>query len=125
MSSKTEIEIVCDDLSGAATCDLLRSHLARMREVSPPGTSFALDIADLRSPDVTVWSGWIGPRIAKPGDEQAQPRDRYRSVLRTRVGAVSTTGFRQWSAFCGLSEQLVLQPVPAPGSGVRLSSDSS
>lgn len=38
-----------------------------MHESSPPGTSFALDLSGLQSPDVTVWSGWIGPRIAGIG----------------------------------------------------------
>lgn len=35
-----------------------------MHEASPPGTSFALDLSGLQSPDVTVWSGWVGRRIA-------------------------------------------------------------
>lgn len=38
-----------------------------MRESSPPGTSFALDLGGLQAPDVTVWSGWVGPRIAGIG----------------------------------------------------------
>jgi putative acetyltransferase len=64
---KAEIRIVQDDLSGAATRDLLRLHLQAMHEISPPGTSYALDLTGLQSPDVTVWSGWIGPRIAGIG----------------------------------------------------------
>jgi putative acetyltransferase len=64
---KTQIQIVRDDLSGAATLDLLRLHLQGMHESSPPGTSFALDLAGLQSPDVTVWSGWVGARIAGIG----------------------------------------------------------
>lgn len=64
---KTPIQIVRDDLSGAATRDLLRLHLLGMRESSPPGTSFALDLGGLQAPDVTVWSGWVGPRIAGIG----------------------------------------------------------
>jgi len=38
-----------------------------MHESSPPGTSFALDLSGLQSPAVTVWSGWVGPRIAGIG----------------------------------------------------------
>lgn len=64
---KTAIQIVRDDLSGAATRDLLRLHLRGMLESSPPGTSFALDLSGLQSPDVTVWTGWVGPRIAGIG----------------------------------------------------------
>lgn len=62
-----QILIIRDDLSGAPTQDLLRLHLRSMRETSPPGTSFALDLTGLQSPDVTVWSGWVGPRIAGIG----------------------------------------------------------
>lgn len=67
MPVKTQIQIVRDDLSGAATQELLRLHLQGMHESSPPGTSFALDLAGLQSADVTVWSGWVGPRIAGIG----------------------------------------------------------
>ena len=64
---KTPIRIIRDDLSGAATRDLLRLHLEGMHESSPPGTSFALDLSALQSPEVTVWTGWVGPRIAGIG----------------------------------------------------------
>jgi len=67
MPPTTQIRIIRDDLSGAATRDLLRLHLQGMHENSPPGTSFALDLAGLLSPDVTVWSGWVGSRIAGIG----------------------------------------------------------
>ncbi len=61
------IRIVRDDLCGAATQGLLRLHLEEMRAHSPAGTSFALDLTSLQSPDITVWSGWIGPNIAGIG----------------------------------------------------------
>lgn len=38
-----------------------------MHESSPPGSSFALDLSGLQSPDVTVWSGWVGARIVGIG----------------------------------------------------------
>lgn len=66
-SMKAQIQIVRDDLSAAATQELPRLHLQGMHESSPPGTSFALDLTGLQSPDVTVWSGWVGPRIAGIG----------------------------------------------------------
>lgn len=47
-----------DDLSGKQARQLLALHLSAMREGSPPGTSFALDLTGLVSPDVTVWSVW-------------------------------------------------------------------
>jgi hypothetical protein len=45
---KTRIHIIRDDLSGAATQDLLRLHLQGMQGSSPPGTSFALDLTGLQ-----------------------------------------------------------------------------
>lgn len=56
-----------DDLSGEQTRQLLALHLAQMRDGSPPGTSFALDLSGLASPDVTVWSVWDGDAIVGIG----------------------------------------------------------
>jgi putative acetyltransferase len=50
------LEIREDDLSGAEVQALLALHLSSMREGSPPGLSFALDLSGLRAPGVTVWS---------------------------------------------------------------------
>ena len=53
-----------DDLSGAATRQLLSEHFEGMRAGSPPGHSFALDLSGLSAPNVTVWSAWDGTDIA-------------------------------------------------------------
>jgi len=81
---KTCIEIIRDDLSGAATRDLIRLHLREMQECSPPGTSFAFDSTGLRSADVTVWSGWVGQRIAGIGALRELP-DRCGEVKSMRT----------------------------------------
>lgn len=60
-------EIMEDDLTGEDTRALLEYHLSGMRDDSPPGHSFALDLAGLRSPDVTVWSAWDGRTLAGIG----------------------------------------------------------
>lgn len=52
-----------DDLSSAATRDLLAYHLRQMHAQSPPGSVFALDLSGLQRPDVTVWSLWEGESI--------------------------------------------------------------
>jgi putative acetyltransferase len=57
------MDIRKDDLSSAATRELLRLHLAGMHANSPPGHVFALDLSGLQGPDVTVWSAWKGERI--------------------------------------------------------------
>lgn len=56
-----------DDLSSPQTQDLLRLHLAGMRDSSPEGHCFALDLSGLKAPGVTVWSAWRGPSIAGIG----------------------------------------------------------
>jgi len=50
------LAVKLDGLSSAATRALLALHLSGMRQSSPAGHSFALDLAGLQSPDVAVWS---------------------------------------------------------------------
>ena len=57
------MEIRKDDLSSAATQELLRLHLAGMHANSPPGHVFALDLSGLQAPNVTVWSAWKSEKI--------------------------------------------------------------
>lgn len=60
-------EIREDDLSSAQTRALLSLHLAGMRASSPPEHVFALDLAGLQCPEVTVWTAWLGDRVASVG----------------------------------------------------------
>jgi putative acetyltransferase len=53
-----------DDLSGEATRALLALHLSGMRDNSPPGHSFALDLSGLKQPQITVWTAWRGGNLA-------------------------------------------------------------
>lgn len=57
-------DIRVDDLAGEPTRALLNLHLGGMRENSPPGHVFALDLSGLRAPSVTVWSAWDGLELA-------------------------------------------------------------
>ncbi len=52
------MRIELDDLSRQEVHALLREHLANMRELSPPESIHALDLAKLRSPDITFWTVW-------------------------------------------------------------------
>lgn len=61
------MRIVHDDLEGAQTQELLRIHAAGMLATSPEGSCHFLDLAGLRSPDVTVWSIWDGDDLAGLG----------------------------------------------------------
>jgi putative acetyltransferase len=58
-------EIRVDDLTGEPTRALLALHLGGMRESSPPGHTFALDLSGLRRPNVIVWTAW--DRLALAG----------------------------------------------------------
>jgi putative acetyltransferase len=57
------MEIRNDDLSSAATQDLLRLHLQGMHANTPAGHVFALDLSGLKARNVTVWSAWKGEQI--------------------------------------------------------------
>jgi putative acetyltransferase len=65
--TSTRWDIRADDLSGAATRNLLRLHLQGMNAHSPPGHVHALDLSGLAAPGVTLWSVWDRPRIAAIG----------------------------------------------------------
>lgn len=56
-----------DDLSGPATQELVKRHLAGMHENSPPESVHAFDIDKLRQPGVVFWSGWVDGEIAVMG----------------------------------------------------------
>jgi len=52
------MEIKVDDLSGPEIYELLQEHLRNMRQITPPESVHALDIAGLRRPEVTFWTVW-------------------------------------------------------------------
>ena len=53
-------EIKLDDLSSPAIASLLAEHLHDMYEQSPPGSVHALDLEDLKKPEITFWAIWGG-----------------------------------------------------------------
>ena len=63
----SRFRITVDDLSSAATRELLALHLAGMGANSPAQSVFALDLSGLRTPDIVVLSAWSGDRIATVG----------------------------------------------------------
>ncbi|MEZ8123911.1 GNAT family N-acetyltransferase [Vibrio splendidus] len=52
------MDIKIDDLSGGEVIELLEEHLADMYAISPPDSVHALDIKDLKSPEITFFSAW-------------------------------------------------------------------
>lgn len=57
------MQIKIDDLSGQAIAQLLREHLTNMFENSPPESVHALNIDQLRQPDIMFWSVWEGAEL--------------------------------------------------------------
>ena len=61
------MEIRIDDLSGPEIAELLAEHLQAMARVSPPESRHALNLDELRRPDITFWSVWQGRELAGCG----------------------------------------------------------
>ncbi len=57
------MEIRVDDLSGPEILALLAEHLREMHRISPAESVHALDVDDLRQPDVTFWSAWSSAEL--------------------------------------------------------------
>jgi putative acetyltransferase len=53
----TAVQIVVDDLSGPQIAQFLDEHVQEMRSITPsPESKHALDLDDLRKPEITFWS---------------------------------------------------------------------
>ncbi|WP_338848584.1 GNAT family N-acetyltransferase [Massilia sp. W12] len=52
------MQIEIDDLRRPQVHALLQEHLDNMYELSPAECVFALDLARLKSPDITFWTAW-------------------------------------------------------------------
>jgi putative acetyltransferase len=59
----SRLQIREDDLAGREIARLLREHLADMNEIGPPESVHALELEELRSPDITFWSAWEGDEL--------------------------------------------------------------
>jgi putative acetyltransferase len=61
------MQIRQDDLSGPEIAELLTEHLRSLADVSPPESRHALDLDELRKPDIQFWSVWIANELAGCG----------------------------------------------------------
>lgn len=61
------LRIEADDLSRPQIHALLSEHLRSMRALSPACSVHALDLEQLRRPDVTFWSAWDGALLVGCG----------------------------------------------------------
>lgn len=61
------MKIKIDDLSSNEIEEFLDQHIQDMKSVSPPESKHALDLNELRSPDVTFWAVWDNQQIVGCG----------------------------------------------------------
>ncbi|MDT5271648.1 MAG: putative acetyltransferase [Acidobacteriota bacterium] len=52
------MEIKVDDLNGPEVHEFLQEHLRNMHMHSPPESVHALDLEELRKPEITFWTVW-------------------------------------------------------------------
>lgn len=60
----SELRIQLDDLRGPEIIALLKTHLRAMYRVSPPESVHALDLEELRRPNISFWTAWQGSDLA-------------------------------------------------------------
>jgi putative acetyltransferase len=89
------VRIVLDDLSGPEIAAFLDAHLQEMRSTSPPESKHALDLDDLRRPEVTFWSVLDGDAVVGCGAlkrldaEHAEVKSMRTDATRKRSGIAS------------------------------------
>jgi len=54
-------------LTDSQVRDLLEAHQRNMFEISPPGTSFALDLSGLSGPTISLFGAWEGDTLMAVG----------------------------------------------------------
>ncbi len=64
---QSSLRIKIDNLNGPEVAALLAEHLRWTRSVSPPESTHALDLEELRQPEITFWSVWDGKELAGCG----------------------------------------------------------
>jgi len=59
--------IKLDDLTSREVAALLADHLSEMNHHSPPESVHALDLEDLKRPDIAFWTIWSGDELVGCG----------------------------------------------------------
>lgn len=86
------VQIRVDDLSDPRIAELLEDHLKDMRSVSPPESVHALDLEQLKKPEITFWTAWNGSELVGCGAlkrldaEHAELKSMRTSRLHRREG---------------------------------------
>ena len=61
------LQIKLDDLTAPDVADLLADHLREMNHHSPPESVHALDLEDLKRPEIAFWTIWSGDQLVGCG----------------------------------------------------------
>ena len=61
------MEIRLDDLLGKEIATFIDDHVAEMKKATPPESKHALDIEELRKPDIRFWTVWDGDSLVGCG----------------------------------------------------------
>jgi putative acetyltransferase len=78
------MDIRVDDLQHPAVRALVTEHLRSMHSMSPPESCHALDVDQLRAPEVTLWTAWDGELLLGCGAlQQLDPRHGEIKSMRT------------------------------------------
>lgn len=115
------MEIAIDDPARPDVRALLEEHLRNMREISPPESVHALDIAGLQKPDITFWTVRDGDTLLGCGalreldpthgeiksmrtPDAQRRRGAGRAVLQHILQAARSRGYRRLSLETGAME---------------------
>jgi putative acetyltransferase len=94
-----DIHIKIDDLSDPRIAEFLEDHLADMYATSPPESVHALDLDELRQPEITFWSAWrdealLGCAALKRLDGEHAELKSMRTAAALRRGGIATRVLR-------------------------------
>ena len=76
------MDIRRDDLSGPEVAAFLQEHLHDMHKVAPPESVHALDLENLRQPDITFWTFWDAGILAGCGALNRVPHRAFERLER-------------------------------------------
>lgn len=78
------MQIYRDDLTGKHIAAFLQEHLEQMHQITPPESVHALDLEELRSPNITFWSAWDNHELLGCGAlKQLDPKTGEIKSMRT------------------------------------------
>jgi putative acetyltransferase len=61
------LQIIEGGLDDRRVVELLRTHVSRARAETARGSAHALDLSQLRGPEITFWSAWEGDSVVGVG----------------------------------------------------------